>query len=78
MESIVLRAHYDGTRILLDEPFELQPNSKLLVTVIKIPDTAPETWFSLSAQGLGAAYGNDEPEYPLTLIKEHNPHYERG
>lgn len=78
MDNITLRAHYDGTQILLDDPVELQPNTKLLITVIQEPETERETWFNFSTQGLAAAYGDDEPEYPLTLIKESNPEYERG
>lgn len=34
MESITLQAHFDGKQILLDEPIELQPGARLLVTVI--------------------------------------------
>lgn len=77
MQHITLSAHYDGTCILLDEPFELQPNTRLLVTVLR-SEPAREDWYDLSMQGLNAAYGDDEPEYPLTLIKEPNPEYERG
>ena len=78
METITLRAHYDGTQILLDDPVELEPNTKLLITVIQEPETERETWLKFSAQGLAAAYDDDEPEYPVTLVKEHNPEYERG
>lgn len=78
MENITLRAHYDGKQILLDDPAELQPNTKLLVTVIQALEPERETWLNFSAQGLAAAYGDDEPEYPETLVKESNPEYERG
>jgi hypothetical protein len=78
MKSVTLRAHYDGTQIQLDDPFELQPNTRLLVTVVQLPDEEREAWADLSVRGLAAAYGDDEPEYPLTLIKEQNPDYERG
>jgi hypothetical protein len=78
MENITLRAHYDGTQILLDDPVELQPNTKLLITVIQEPEMERESWLNFSAQGLAAAYDDDEPEYPVTLVKEHNPEYERG
>jgi hypothetical protein len=78
MENITLRAHYDGTQILLDDPVELQPNTKLLITVIQEPETEREVWLSFSARGLAAAYDDDEPEYPVTLVKERNPEYERG
>lgn len=77
MENITFRAHFDGTQILPDDPVELQPDTKLLVTVIQSFDPEQDAWLNFSAQGLDAAYSDDEPEYPLTLIKEHNPEYER-
>lgn len=76
MDSIVLRAHFDGEQIQLDDPFQLQPNMRLLVTVIPEPDAERYSWLRLSAEGLNAAYGEDEPDYPLTAIKEPNPSYE--
>ncbi|MBA3438317.1 MAG: hypothetical protein H0T92_00405 [Pyrinomonadaceae bacterium] len=80
MDVITLRAHFDGNRILLDEPFELEPDTKLIVTVLpkRRPDTEREAWLLLSGGGLAAAYGEDEAEYSLHLIKEANPDYERG
>ncbi len=30
MSSSSIRAHFDGKRILLDEPIELEPNTRLL------------------------------------------------
>jgi hypothetical protein len=79
METIILRAHFDGEQIQLDDPFELRPNAKLLVTVLPQLQGEHLDWLRLSMQGLNAAYGTDEPEYPLTAIKEHNPIYdERG
>jgi hypothetical protein len=41
-------------------------------------DPDREDWLRLSQQRLADAYGDDEPEYPLTLIKEPNPDYEGG
>ncbi len=38
METIALRAHFDGKQILLNDPYELQPNTNLLVLVIPLPD----------------------------------------
>jgi len=34
MESVILRAHFDGKQILLDDPFELEPDTELIVTVL--------------------------------------------
>jgi len=73
MENITLQAHYDGRQILWDEPAELQPNTKLLVTVIPPPDSEEMEWHNFSAENLATAYGDDEPEYQLSLIKEWNP-----
>lgn len=77
MENITLQAHYDGKQVLFDEPVELLPNTKLLVTVVQEAGPEEVAWQNLSAENLAAAYGDDEPEYPLNLIKERNPAYER-
>jgi len=78
MATITLRAHFDGERIRLDEPFELKLNTQLLVTVLPgKTDEEYEDWALLSVQGLAYAYADDEIDYPLSLIKEANPdHYE--
>ena len=34
MESVILRAHFDGKQIRLDDPFELEPDTELIVTVL--------------------------------------------
>jgi len=61
--SQTIAAHFDGKQILLDEPVELEPNTKLLVTVLP-KDTDREAWLSLSAQGLHDAYADEEEDYP--------------
>ncbi len=40
------------------------------------PKAEQDDWRQLSAQGLNAAYGDDEPEYSASLVKEPNPTYE--
>ena len=78
MENITLHAHYDGSQIQLDEPYELKPDTRVLITVIP-PDAADNSaWETFSQQGLAAAYGPAEPEYALSMVKEPNPSYERG
>jgi hypothetical protein len=77
MRIVTLRAHFDGNQILLDEPFELEPNTELLVTVLpKSLADERSAWTRLSLESLARAYGDDEPEYSLDLIKEANPDYE--
>ncbi len=70
MEKLTLRAHFDGRRILLDEPFEIEPNTELIVTILpKSLNGEREDWARLSIESLARAYGDDEPEYSLDLIK---------
>ena len=77
MEAKTLRAHFDGNKILLDEPCELEPDAELIITVLPKPsDEEREDWARLSLESLERAYGDDEPEYSLDLIKEANPEYE--
>lgn len=80
MKTISLSAHFDGKYIRLDEPFELVPNSRLLVTVLpnQLVDEVYQQWLTLSQAGLAAAYDDNEDGYSLTLIKEVNPDYEGG
>jgi hypothetical protein len=70
MPTVSLRAHYDGSAIRLDEPFDLPEGAQLLVTVLE--DAPPESekagWFALSARGLARAYGDSEPEYSLADV----------
>lgn len=66
MAAVSLRAHYDGERIQLDEPFQIPANSQSIVTVIPKDEALRawrDDWYQLAAQGLARAYGPDEPEY---------------
>jgi hypothetical protein len=76
MEIVNLPAHFDGKHILLNESYELEPNAKLVVSVIKADDESDDEITRFSLANLERAYGDDEPEYSLDLIKEANPAYE--
>ena len=81
MPAVALRAHYDGDQICLDEPFPLERGSRLIVTVLTPSDEASDerdAWVGFSSAGLAGAYGPDEPEYSLDMVKEVNPYYEGG
>ena len=41
-----------------------------------LADSESAEWYALSLQGLNRAYGDDEPEYELSQIKQFNPSYE--
>lgn len=64
MPTVSIKAHYDGTQVLLDEPVEIPANSPLIVTVLPVED-APMDRDSqaIAKQALSEAYGDDEPEY---------------
>lgn len=68
MPTVTLRAHYDGERILLDEPFEIPPNCPLIVTVLSASEGTAEDWPSAAERALARAYG-DEPEYTAADLK---------
>ncbi len=74
MSAITLPAHFDGERIRLDDPYELEPDNKILVTVLpkEQEDEEHEAWFRLSSEGLARAYGEEEADYPTELIREPN------
>jgi len=80
METTTLPAHFDGNRIQLDEPFEMEPDTKLTVTILpkQQDDDGRQDWHFLSRQALQGAYGEEEPEYSLTRLKAVNPDYDRG
>jgi hypothetical protein len=78
MPIIALPAHFDGERICLDEPFDLEPDAKLIVTVLprQEPHDEHDAWVLLSGQRLEDVYGANEPEYSADLLKEVNSDYE--
>jgi len=68
--TVSLKAHFDGTRIVLDEAFPLAPQMKLLVTVIEDEgacasdaDAERRAWSERSKQAMARVFGDDEPEY---------------
>jgi hypothetical protein len=70
MAALILKAHFDGKNITLDEPYDLLPGTPVIVTVFPSPSQAEEVdWNQLSSQGLARAYAPDEPEYTLGDIK---------
>lgn len=79
MPMIAVPAHFDGERICLDEPYDLEPNTKMIVTILpkETSDHEHQSWSRLSIQRLQDAYRDDEPEYSSALLKTVNPDYER-
>ncbi len=76
MEIVNLPARFDGKHILLNEPYELEPNAKLVVSVIQMDDETEDELTHFSLANLERAFDDDEPEYSLDMIKTVNPAYE--
>ncbi len=77
MPSMTLKAHFNGDRVILDEPAELKPDTKLLVTIL--PDNPRERsseWFQMAKGSLDSAFGDDEPEYGANDLVKVNPEYD--
>jgi hypothetical protein len=70
MPAVTLKAHFNGKQIVLDEPFDLPPDSQLMVTVMPKDDYPEDAqWHSLAAGALSRAYGEDEPDYSAADVK---------
>ncbi|MEG4246708.1 hypothetical protein QUA46_26815 [Microcoleus sp. MON2_D6] len=74
MKLISLSAHFDGQSIQLDEPYKLEPNIKLIITVLPEQLAEREAGLWLSRHQLNKAY-NQNDDYPLNAIKTPNPDY---
>jgi hypothetical protein len=70
MPAVTLKAHYDGERIRLDEPFDIPPNTPLMVTVLSGTEAiVGEDWIRRARESLAAAYGSEEPEYTTSDLR---------
>jgi hypothetical protein len=79
MQSIPLSGHYDGKQIVLDKPYTLEPNTRVIIAVLpkqKKLNEERDEWFTLSRNSLANVY--DEPDYTLNMIKRVNPDYAQG
>lgn len=78
MAPVRLPAHFDGEHIRLDVPFELAPDTRLIITVLATEEDPMdrEDWLGLAAAGLERAYGEHEPDYSVASLASKNPDYE--
>ena len=69
MPTVTLQAHYDGKRIVLDEPYDLPSNAPLMVTVLPMsPDIdSEENWLRAAAGSSAFAFLADPAEDIYTL-----------
>lgn len=67
----------DSMHLELSKPVGLKQGGKVLLAVSDAADQGLERqqWLEGAAAGLNAAYGQDEPEYTASMIKEPNQGY---
>ena len=67
----------DATHLELFQPIQIPPLSRIVVAVMASEDLLDEreAWFRFAAEHFQMAYGEDEPEYTLDMIREPNPEY---
>ena len=75
MQTVTLTARFDGQQILLDEPYQLEANTPLMITILPKPMDEQAAWQQFAAQNLARAYEADEVEYTVADLQELNPDY---
>ena len=68
IKTVALTAHFDGEKVQLDEPCQLEANARLVVVVLP-PDDERQAWSRFSAGQLAKAYGDNEPEYTAADLR---------
>ena len=61
---------------MLDDPVELERNTRLLVTAVPNYDEEDDAWLRVMAAQLDSAYNGEVDDYSIESIKEMNPDYE--
>ena len=67
----------DSTHLELSKPIAIRKGLTVLVSVAESGDTDGERqqWLAASVESLCAAYGESEPDYPASMVRESNPDY---
>lgn len=73
MKAIETTAHFDETGLLKIDNLPVIKSQHVKVLIL-IEDQID--WYKFTAEGLAAAYDENEPDYTLDLIKEPNPGYQ--
>ncbi|GDY22459.1 hypothetical protein LBMAG56_38060 [Verrucomicrobiota bacterium] len=76
MPPVALQAHFDGERIVLDEPFDLPPHAPLLVMVLPASaetDTDSDQAWLRSAAGSDAFAFLADPAEEIYTVEDGEP-----
>jgi hypothetical protein len=77
-DVVVVKAKVvDSTHLELSEPLAVRKGLTVLVSVAEPgeKDAERQQWLAASAERLQAAYGESEPDYPASMVKESNPDF---
>ena len=76
MPTVALQAHYDGEKIVLDEPFDLPTHAALIVTVlpasVELESDSEEVWLRATAASETFAFLSD-PGEDIYTVKDGEP-----
>ena len=72
---LAIKADCDGRKIVLPRKGSFPTGPVIVVFEDDDSDRERDDWQRLSADGLARAYGDNEPDYSLNLIKEKNAEY---
>jgi len=75
MMQTLLAQVVDDTHLKLLQPIQLPRQTRVVIAVIESDDGERETWLQASLGQLSRAYGEQEPEYSLELVKQPNPEF---
>ncbi len=67
----------DSTHLELSKPIAARQGLTVFVSVVESgqKDAERQQWLAASAASLQAAYGESEPDYSASMVKENNPDY---
>lgn len=76
MEAIEVIGKIDEQgKLIVDELLPVHNKQVRVVLLIEEDEQERKDWIKLSVEGLSRAYGPDEPEYAVDMVKEINPKY---
>lgn len=78
MTTLIINIDKDSSlKPLLELVKKLHLKAKVMSTDKKESDEEQKDWMNFSAQNLNNAYGEHEPDYNLSMVKEPNPEYKK-
>ena len=80
MEHLLEAQVIDSRHLKLKEPTSIAPGSTVMISIEPAENVSSVSesngWYLVSSQSLEEAYSEDEPDYPLEMIKVPNPEYQ--